>query len=280
MRTLRSLALALCPLVIAAACGDDGHDHDHDVDAADVDAPDIDAPAIDGPPPIDAMPADLDCVGDPEPTTAPESITVTGRTNAPTAQGSNPVADVVIEAFTVADGTTPIATATSDAQGEFTLTIDTGEEPVDGYVRATDAGYLVTYVWPPAPLTADVASMPVLLLSESTLGLFPLLGAPEQDPAKGMMGLVVMDCAGDPIEGATVTVTGNGTVVYTNDGLPAAGATATDASGVVLIFNIDPGEVTVDGTAMGMSLRDRVVTVLANTVTTTVIAPGPIDTAR
>src|SRR5882672_11135911 len=94
----------------------------------------------------------------------PPTITVTGNASRPQLGPSIPQQNVVIGAYKSSDEVTPIATATTDAMGNFTMTITTGGLPVDGFLKATKATFLDTYLYPPAPLIADFAMARVLML--------------------------------------------------------------------------------------------------------------------
>ncbi len=101
-----------------------------------------------------------------------------------------------------------------------------------------------------------------------------LLVQADNDKAKGFVGLLVIDCLGNPVPGATVTVTGATAIHYSGaNGLPSAAATVTATDGQAYAFGVTPGTVTVDATVGGMSLREHVITVRTAVVTTTVIAP-------
>src|SRR5205807_7331466 len=133
---VRSLALSLAAL-LGTACGKSG-------------------------PTAPAGPGPYDCLGQALPTTAPSAITVQGTVKS-NVLAPSPLAGATVQAFQTGNATA-LATATSGAQGNYSVTLSTGGTPLDGYVRVSKASYLDTYGYPPAPLAAD-ASESVLLLT-------------------------------------------------------------------------------------------------------------------
>ncbi len=254
MRSLGLSSLLVVPLMLAACGGDDG--------GADVDA---------GPP------GPLNCNGEDLPTTAIDPITVNGIANEATASGSEPLEGVVVEAFE--NGSTTVqATGNTGADGGYTLSIVTGGTPVDGYIRGRLPGmaeFRDVYLYPPAPLSADTADAPLLFVSDSTFGLIDVLTGESQEDGNGWMGVLVVDCFNEPVAGATVVTTPPYTVKYNEEGLPNPDPVVTDVDGIVYVFNIAAGQVTVDATLDGQSFREHVVEVRADVVTTTAVAPGP-----
>lgn len=268
MRSLVVCArLALVPILAASACGDDGGaDVDSSVSVSDasVDAPSTpDArPTFDAMPPVDARPAALGCLGDPIPNPVVDTITVSGQAVAITMGGQEALADVTVQAYDADDQAIDGALDTSDAQGDWSITADVGNEPLDAYMRGNLDGYLDTYLFPPTPLYEDLTGASVIMLTPQTLQLLGLLGL-SQDNDKGVVLVVVLDCDGNPVEGASVTTTpAAGITAYIEDGAPSTSATATDSSGVAMLFNVPAGDVEVDATVMGMSLREHTVRVL------------------
>lgn len=252
---------SLASLVLAACGGDDGPAGG---------APDADPAAI------DAAPTPYGCIGRAHPTTAPAMITVAGVTNEINTDGQVPLDGV---ALTVADSDdTTLTTGTSDGSGNYSVTVSTGGAPVDGYIQGTTSNYKETYVYPPAPLANDQASVPVLLVSNTVWSFLPLIANATQDNTEGFLGVLVSDCLGNPVEGATVTSPAAETVRYVEGtGVGDETVTVTDSSGIALLFNVTPGDtVMVDASTPDHDFEAHPVKVRANVVTTTVVAPGPI----
>jgi hypothetical protein len=276
--------LAFLPFA-AAGCGSDSGDDDDDdddvVDAADHDSAqaidagdDVDAPPDrpDAAPEIDAAPnGNFDCLGDPLPDDAPPTVLLAGNAFTIDLDGQSPVSGADVEAFTTAD--VSLGSDTSDGTGAYSITITTGGEPVDGYLLATGNTYMDTYLYPPYPIADDVDNASALLVTPGNFGLLPLLAGADQPDGQGFIGILILDCNDQPIEGATVTTNPAGTVRYMDDGLPSADATSTGPDGFALVFDVDPGDVVVDATAFGMSLREHTIEVRADVITTTIVAP-------
>lgn len=270
MRSLVVCArLALVPLLATAACGDDGGGADVDSSITTTDAsPDAPAtpdarPTFDAVPPADARPAALGCLGDPIPNPSAATATVSGDAFSVGFGGQTPVQGAEIQAYDAADQAISGATDTSDAQGDWSITADLGNEPLDAYVRAVHTSYLDTYLFPPTPIYQDLGGASIIMLDTTSLGLLSQLVSVTQDNDKGMLLVVVLDCNGDPVEGATVTSNpAAGETAYIDGQTPSTSATATDSSGVAMLFNVPPGDVEVDASVMGMSLREHTVRIL------------------
>lgn len=294
MRKLRHssiFVLAIAP--IAAACGDDA--------PAKIDAPiQILDMAIDAPPdgPPDAAPdappapADLTCLTTPIPTTtSAATVTMSGTSQTVGIGGANPTNGASVTARLpdgmAATGVTPSNPVVTPANGTFSLTIPTNGNAVDGHLQVTANGLRNTYVYPPNPLVADQAQIPVLLFSQTTFGLLEQVGDAEEGNGNGTLAIAVVDCAQQPIEGAVVVVKQGGTAVgevrYARPfmGFPAPDPTAmsTDTSGTLFVFGTPGGAsgaslaTTIEVTVGGTALRPHVVGSYAQSTTITVTAP-------
>lgn len=212
------------------------------------------------------------CLGDPLPTTAPATISLGGKATGFDGASQKDVPNATIELF---KGAALAATVTTDGAALFNFAnIPTSGTPVDGFLHATATNYLDTYVYPPYPLFEDTPNAAVLFVSQATLQLLPILQLPTQDPQKALVGILVVDCDGEPVAGATVSTTPAGTVKYGGSGgLPDAGATATAADGLAYVFNVPAGPVVVDALAGANDLRQHTVEGRAGVITTTIVAP-------
>ena len=214
--------------------------------------------------------AGFECLGQALPTTAPTTISVSGRI---TQNFFSPTALRGAYIFAFRTGATdPLAADTSDTPGNYSVSITTGGTPVNGYIRVTDSTHLTTYAYPAVPLaTSDTQNVFMATASEfsflaSAAGINPVAG-------DGFIGVIVSNCAGDPIAGASVTSSPAGEVRYNAGGVPSSSATSTAADGVAYIANVAAGNVTVQGTASGHSLRQHVVNARADAITLTQIQP-------
>lgn len=275
MGNLRRVSSALVMVVAAAACGDDGASNPDAlviIDAANPDAPNPDAP-----PPIDAPNYDFSCYQNQAPTPA-ATVTISGT-----------VQEFSGTSIAPAMGAT-VVTCTGDCQGannlgsvgpttvngQFTTApITTNGTAVEGYLRITKAGQWATYMYPDAPLAANVAGIPVLLLNNLIVSNLHLLITDEPQAAgNGLLAVAVTDCSTPPmgIDDATVTVTQNGVPV--DDEPVGAGAASPQAAGAFLVTNVPPGDTTVTATYNGMTFRTHVVRSYADALTITQVKPG------
>jgi len=242
-----------------------------------------DAGVPDAAPRPDANPAALACLGAAMPTTAPATISFGGLAYAIDANGSTAIEGTTITAYDGSDAQQG-SPATSAADGTYAIALDTGGVPLDGYARGVgpdNAGYYDVLLFPPNPLYADTTSGAIVRMSADTFSLLQFAAGQTQMPENGFIALLVLDCNGDPVEGATVTSPGGGTVVYAGaSDVPDPAATATSSTGAALVFNVPVGSQTVDAAYGDRSFREHAVDVVAfstNTITTTAIAPGPIQ---
>jgi hypothetical protein len=208
------------------------------------------------------------------PPNVPATITVSGIATE-RSTSSTPRMGVMIGAYRNSDPNTPVATATTDAAGMYTLTITTNGMPLDGYVKATYTGLLDTYLYPPKPLIADFDGASIFMVSSSTLGLLSnLLCRNDQDLAKGLVAVLVTDAADMPVAGAAVSSTpAAAKYCYNMGGNPTGDATMTDVDGIGYMLNLPPGEVTVSASKSGSTFFSHKVNARAGTLTTTVIQP-------
>jgi hypothetical protein len=214
--------------------------------------------------------AGFECLGQALPTVAPGLITVSGQVRQ-NALSPNALRGAYIFAFRTGD-TTTLAADTSDTPGNYSLFITTGGTPVNGYIRATDSAHITTYAYPAVPLAGD-ATENVLMITNNEFSF--LAGAAGITPVagKGFIGLVVTNCAGQPLPGATVSSNPAGTIRYNAGGAPSSSATSTADDGVAYIANVTAGDVTVQATASGHTLRQHIVNAHADAITLTEIRP-------
>jgi hypothetical protein len=231
----------------------------------------------------DAPPGAFDCIGDPFPTTAPGTITISGVTNEISTSGQAPLAGIDVEAFDAAGAS--LGSMVSDGTGAYSLSLTTGGTPLDGYLVGTSANASydqITYVYPPAPLSSDQANVPVLMVGNTVWGFLPLLADATQQDANGFVGILVTDCFGSPVAGASVTVPGAATIRYISGTSVSQTATTTDSSGLALAFDVTPGDVTVDASTADYQFHEHTIEVRGGSaaggvITTTIVAPGPIS---
>ncbi|MDQ3295793.1 MAG: hypothetical protein M3619_04355 [Myxococcota bacterium] len=209
----------------------------------------------------------------PDAPSAPAMITLSGTATSRTAGGAQNVADAVIAAYRSSDEATPVAMTTTAANGTFTLTVPTGGVALDGFLKATKAGFVVTYLYAPKPITADTAMLPINMLTTTNYeALYNLTRVPKE-ANKGTVALVVTDAATMPVAGAAISSTPAATYKYNMNGLPSSSATVTAADGVGYMMNAPLGAITVSATKTGSTFASHGVKVFQDSLTTTLIVP-------
>lgn len=206
---------------------------------------------------------------------AAQTIAISGVASQRATSGSTPVEGLTVAAYAVSDETTPLAMTTTDADGKFTLMLDTGGTAIDGYLKATGSGFVDTYWYPPKLFGADYADAGLNMLAPQTFDLLAntLCRGNQDTTAKGMIAAEVRDASDTPVEGATISSDPAATgYCYDSGGFPSSTATATDPDGIGYMFNLD-GELTVSASKSGSTFMSHMVKVRPGTLTTTLIEP-------
>ena len=214
--------------------------------------------------------AGFECLGQALPTTAPPLVNVTGQVKK-SPLSPTPLAGAYVFAFRTGD-TTTLAADTSNTPGFYSLSITSGGMPVNGYVRVTDSAHITTYAYPAVPLAGD-APENVLMITSPEFSFLAAAAGVTPVAGKGFIGMIVKNCAGTPIAGATVTSSPAGTVRYNAGGAPSSTVMSTASDGVAYIANVTAGNVTVQATASGHTLRQHIVNARADAITLTEIQP-------
>lgn len=212
----------------------------------------------------------FECVNDALPTTAPALVTVDGQILG-NALSPGPISGAIVTAFKTGVAES-LAVDTSNTPGFYAVSITTGSTPVNGYLRAIASGKVDTYAYPARPLAANLTTN-VLMPSQSELDFLALAVSVTQSGSNGFIGVVVRDCSGNPVAGATVSTNPGGTVKYNLTGAPSGTATSTADDGVAYVFNVPAGNVTVRANGGGETLREHAVNARAGKVTLTEIQP-------
>lgn len=240
--------------IFVAACGGGSGGNASDVDASDnADAKEF----LDAPPMV------------------PPMIAIGGTTSERGLGGETIVTGVTMTAHKSSDENTALATATSDAQGKYTLNVATNGMPLDGFLKATKSGYIDIYMYPSAPFIENSMDASVNMLTPSNKDFLNNLASGGQTAGKGMIGLQIRDASGQPVAGATVSsMPASGAYRYTNSsGLPSSSVMSTSADGVAFMFNVPSGPITVMASKSGMTFQAHVVLARADKFTTTSIEP-------
>jgi hypothetical protein len=261
-----------------AACGSDHAAPDAAIVL--IDSPPVDmAPPVDSPPDVPAY--DFSCLGQPDPTTATDPITVAGTTETLSQSGLQTLPGVTVEVFKTGTANA-VDTQTSAADGSFTSgDIATGGVPFDGYVKGTLDGYRTSYLYPPSPPAASVTGVPLALFTDQILGqLAQFAQVTQDDTTNGLLFLTVTDCSNTPIQGATLSIQQGGQDVGTQFDL---GALVSQAAGINVVFNVPDGATDITGSYGGMTFPMHTVVAhkmpngqgAVGTVTLTTVRPGP-----
>lgn len=270
-----SSTILLCSALCALGCGGgDGDGPDAATGGSDASArPDARtnvadaAGTSDALSPVDARPAALDCLGEALPTVGANPLSISGTAYNPGIPGitqDTPVVGAAIDSFQRGTDTNPIASTTSTSGGAYTLTAaNASMMPMDAYLRSVASGYWTTYLYPSRPVAANQTGIQVIMTTTTQFNLLSSLASVTPDPSKGFITLLVLDCNGDPVEGAVVsTAPATTDVVYMGSGgTPSVGASATAADGIALLFNVPTDTVELRANVMSMNLRAHTVVV-------------------
>jgi hypothetical protein len=194
------------------------------------------------------------CTGLPFGTRAPAQIMISG-------QALDLGTGVPAEGTTVAgmlDTGASVFTRTTDASGNFSALLDTGSKALAGYVVTTAGTYAPAYFYPAHPFDRDsVTPLPVLTGMELTQ-----VGNPANT---SLAQLILGDCTGIGLEACTLAVVpAPQRIEYSRNGTPDTTATATDATGYVLVYGLAPGMVTFQATCPSGPLRETSLNVVSN----------------
>lgn len=204
---------------------------------------------------------------------APAMVTFSGTV---TSKGlsSNPLSGVTVGAYTDT-GTTPVAMATTDASGMFTMMVPTGGVALQGYVKASISGYLDTYLYPPTAVTADETGLTVYMVTADTLNILSSnLCHDQQQTTKGVIGLEVLDASMAKVAGATVSSSPAAmSDCYNSNNTPSSSMHVTDTDGIGYLINVPAGTVSVTATKSGLTFASHQLNARAGALTLTIVQP-------
>jgi hypothetical protein len=176
----------------------------------------------------------------------------------------------------------PLDTATSGADGRFTVTLPTGQAGFDGYLTMEHEDLTPTlfFLWP--PVTRPGESETFYVLSDATWEFFHGVLGVTLDPERGHMGLQAEDCAHVPAAGVSLAAStaDESTVALYIHGLPTTEVTETDESGFGGFLNLPVGPVTLSGSVAGEEIGAVDVFIRAGFLSDTSLAPRPAAAAR
>lgn len=203
------------------------------------------------------------CSGTPLPTTAPDTISITLRVLDPLT-----VQPLAAHITAVSAGVTLLDNVPTDPGGVLTQTIMTGGGPHDVFVQSTvGAPYVDSFAYPPVPVANDIDT-PIQQFKGAQL---VQLGV--TDGMTPAMIVSVIDCNGEPVEGATVTVSG-ASVLYITKGMPDPTVHATDSTGVAFVLGLtDETPRMVSASLTGVEFISHSVTPHTSSMTIAQISP-------
>jgi hypothetical protein len=138
---------------------------------------------------------DFSCVGNSS-TTAVDPLVISGTVQSYVASAVGPTGGVLVQAYR-ADNSL-VTSATTDASGNFSLSIPTGGVPFNGYLFMTKSGFVPASAYWSKPLTQATTSTP-FVFSSVGLGFFYQLVGQSQNPDDGTVVFSATDCSGTPI---------------------------------------------------------------------------------
>lgn len=198
-----------------------------------------------------------------------QMITIAGTAYDNGQSSSTPLAGVAIALKNRADDST-LASATSDAQGKYSMSVPTGGHVVDAYLLATKSGYTDAASFPAAPFAADNMMADSNLVTTGNFGLLALYTG--QQSTNGIVIAEILDSSSMPVAGATVSSNpGAGSYLYSDANGTPASRPATNTDGASFLVNVPVGSVSISATMTGHTFKTHAVTAKANTFTSTVI---------
>lgn len=168
-------------------------------------------------------------------------------------------------------GDTKIDEMTTDLTGAYAFTLATGAVPWQGYFRVQHAEHLDTLLYP-TQLDRDIADVPLPLLNESNRSLGALLAGVQLDEDLGVVVAFFVDCDNQGVAGVSYKMDNGIDFLYLGGDSVDPDATATDASGIALAFNVPLGSVSVTATQGGVDITNDIQSV-TNTVTGALFVP-------
>ena len=206
--------------------------------------------------------ADLSCVGMPDALAAP-STSMTGRVVSEL--GGTPISGATVVLLSpMLDA--PLATAVTGVDGSYLAPLARTSGVSATYRKVSAEGYLDAYGFDSADAESPATDM--MLTHDQAAQLYQDAGL-TLDPAAGTLLVVVADCAGHTVRGATVTVAGAKRVVYLGDDTHFdLNAISTSGDSGVLLLGVPEGQVDVAIEVDGIAYRSQPIASHAGAVTT------------
>jgi hypothetical protein len=220
-----------------------------------VEPDDLSSETFAGDPVVDPLVGyDFTCVGKPLPDRAAEVVMLSGFTNDSYTGGG--LGDVAVELFGRQHGDLLDATASDDG-GVLGFELATSKAPIDLYARMTRPGHVDSYLYRSRPLTADAHNVFFPVLPPAWREELAGHAGVTLDPTTGIVGVIVVDCAGARVAGAEVTFDPPAdAVAYWDPTFTNAAATRTTLNGHAWGFNVPAGPVRATVTIGHVVYRD------------------------
>ncbi|MEO6773339.1 MAG: hypothetical protein ABI467_09970 [Kofleriaceae bacterium] len=203
------------------------------------------------------------------PPNVPAMITIGGTALDNKASGPPvPLPGVAIALLRVSDDSM-IATATSDAQGKYSMTVTTSGHVVDAYLEATISGYAPAAVFPAAPFQQDTPDADSNLITTANYAGLQFISG--QQAGMGFVVVGILDANAMAVAGAKVSSTPAGVYKYSDSNGTPTGTTSTNTDGAAFFTNLAPGMVTISATKSGATFKSHAIKAAADTFTSSVL---------
>jgi hypothetical protein len=217
------------------------------------------------------MQYDFSCRDKPFPERANDAVSLEGFTNDSYSGGA--LVDVTVD-LRVADDDALISTTWSDVEGRVAFAIDTDSQAIRTYARMQREGHVTSYLYPSHPLFRDEVNVFLPVLPPSWRDELAGYAGVELDKAMGIVGVIVTDCVGERVEGATVAFDPPAeAVAYWDPTFTDASGDATSLNGHAWGFNVPAGVVHATVTIGDVTYRDWPVQSFADSRTLSWRAP-------
>jgi hypothetical protein len=227
---------------------------------------------------------DFTCLQNNLPITAPATIRVQGIAQEVYTDAGRASLQVLADADIVAcrkggpcTDTDNYGTARSAADGAWAFNPDpvTDGAPLDVFMYVQKLGDRTTYLWPNSPLYADNLQVKVPVMLNAFVAQLSALGI-QQSPAKSIVGVLLVDCADQPIvdsDNVKVTLKLDGAEIPSLSFIDAH-IFNEDFNGDFFLLNVPIGDIEVGATYKDMPLRAHTITTFPGTTSETKLAPG------
>jgi len=231
---------------------------------------------VDGPRP-DTAGADMSsCVGKPDPTTAKDPLRFHGTV---VSYDQMPLGGVTVRVLRL-NNNAQLGMVQTAADGTFSVDVPSGGKPVSAYLTFSLAGYVNTSFFQ-ADAFAEDPNFPIAVFTSSQLGFLYMFSGSgiSYDPARGTVAQGVVDCNGNPVEGATLSFSpAAAKIVYqSGDRTPMYRQSTTYANGFGLGLGLpamaNGQPIQVGATAMGKAFKSYTARTYPGQLTVTVVHP-------